>query len=96
MLAVVDAEALALERVGGAAQLRPDLDERDVGAGVGSIKRGGDAREAPADHHDALPAHAPTPARLRAATHAFSQVGTDMRRSRTSSGCFSIRVRSRR
>jgi hypothetical protein len=107
VLPVVEAQAVAVERVGGAAEARTDLEQRHARAGVGAVQRGGDAGEAAADDCD-VPGHrAPTstrpvaarPAALAsepAATHAFSHGGSEMRPRSTSPGERSMRSRMRR
>ena len=103
VLAVVHLEAVALEGVGRAPQPAPDLDHGRTRAGGGAVERGGDASEASADDHDAtvrdgtIPAHRAPPTSIpRAATHAFSCVGSDTRRRIASSGRASIRSSSLR
>jgi hypothetical protein len=94
VLPVVENHAVALEGVRGSAEPWADLDQRHLGAGVRARQSRGDPRQAAPDHRDAP--HAPTPERLRAATHAFSQGGSDTRRRRTCSGSRSIWPRMRR
>jgi hypothetical protein len=101
VLAVVHRQAVALEGVRRTAEPAPDLDQRHLRAGGGAVQGGDDAREAATDHqHPAAErrsagAQAPTPSIPRAATHAFSCAGSDMRRRATSSGCASMRSSSR-
>ena len=78
MLAVVDAQPVALEGVGRAAEPAPHLDERHLRAPLGTVERGGDARKASPDDERRgarrSPAARPTPpSMLRAATSAFSR-----------------------
>ena len=97
MLAVVERQAVALDRVGGAAQARAHLEHDDLRAGLGEVERGGDAGQAAAHDRDACAlAHRALPARLRAASPAFCQVDSEIRRCVTSSGSCSMRLRMRR
>ena len=66
---------------------------------IDELEGRGDSCETATDDRDVwlvTGAHAPAPARLRIATHAFSQVGSETRRSITASGSLSIRFKSRR
>src|SRR5205814_2303662 len=92
VLPVVGDDAVARERVRRAAQPRARLQQRDLGAGVGAVERRRDAGE-PATHDDNLAPHALTAPTLRAATHAFSHAGREIRRLRIVSGRRSIRSR---
>ena len=107
MLAVVHLEAVALERVDGAAEAPPHLHERHRHSGLRAVERGGDAGQAAADD-DHLPApamggpamgcasHAGTPSMPRTATSAFSRAGSETRPRSTASGSASMRSSSRR
>ena len=104
VLTVVEVQTVVVEGPRGAAEPRPALEQRHLGAAVGAGERGGEPGEPTADDDDpsrasgpAFPAaHGWAPARLRAATTAFSQVGSDIRRSRTAVGSASIRTSRRR
>jgi hypothetical protein len=101
VLAVVQAHAVALEGVGGAAEAAPDLDERHARAGIGAVERRRDPRQTAADHDDALPAevahgsrlraHAALPAKLRSATSSFSALDSEVRALSAAGGSASIR-----
>ena len=80
MLAVVDVEVAAAERVGEAAQPRPRLQQRHLATGVRAPQRRRDAGETAA-HDNYVFGHGLTPARARIATPAFSQPDSDSRRS---------------
>ena len=96
VLAVVHLEVAALERVGGAAEPRAHLQQRDPHAGICQVEGGRDAGQAAAHHDRGAAAHAAASIRLRAATQAFSQPGKDTRSRTTSSGDSSIRSSRRR
>ena len=74
----------------------PALEEHDLGPAVGGGERGGHPGQAAPDHADAGRAHGSAPARLRAATRAFSQVGKETRPRVTAIGSRSIRTSRRR
>jgi hypothetical protein len=94
VLAVVDHDPVAGERVRRAAEAAPRLEQSDGGAGRGAVEGRGDPGQAPAHDDDSL--HVRTPARLRAASHAFSHGGSEIRRCRISSGSRCMRSRIRR
>ncbi len=102
VLSVVGADPVARERVGGPAQPSTRLHQRHARAGARAVQRRRDPGEPAADHGDAAHAAARVSVawpvggrrlRLRAATHAFSQTGSEIRRSRTSFGSIAIRSR---
>ncbi len=93
VLAVVHPDVVAAERERRAAEPRPALEQRHLGARVGAVERGGDPGQSPSDDGDA---HGATAARLLTATQPFSQVGSETRPRRTRSGRRSIRPSSRR
>ena len=99
VLAVVERQAPALERPGRSAEAWPSLEQGHARPAVGAGDRRAEPGEAAADDDDVggadLP-HTPAPARLRAATQAFSHAGRETRRSRTTRGSRSIRARRRR
>jgi hypothetical protein len=93
VLAVVQPEAVALDRERRAAESRARLEQRDLRAAVRELEGGRDPGQPAADDRRL---QAAAPMRLRAATQPFSQAGSDTRRSSTDSGSRSIRPRSRR
>ena len=86
------------EGPGRPAQARPPLQQGDRGAPVGRLDSGGQAGEAPADHHDARAAigHGRNPATLRRATRAFCGPGRRTRMLSGRSGCAMMRTSNRR
>ena len=95
MLSVVELHAVALERVGRAAEPAPDLDERHLRPGGGTVESRRDAGEASADHDDTPPgAQTLPPSMLRSATQTFSRAGSDARSRKARSGSASIRSSS--
>ena len=96
VLAVVEGEAVPADRGREAPERRPALEQHDLGAAVRGRQRGGDPCQASPDDADPGPAHGCAPARLRAATAAFSQAGTETRRRVTAAGSRSIRSSRRR
>ena len=99
VLAVIEHEATALERVRGTAEAGTNLEQRHLHAGVRQVERRRDSGEPAADHNGRALAHGVAPAaslRLRIATQVFSHEGRETRRSRTVSGSRSIRSRMRR
>ena len=93
VLPVVEHHPVAFERIRRAPEPRANLDQRRLRARVRAGEGRRDAGQASAHDGDAHLAHVPTPARLRAATHAFSQAGRETRRRSTSPGSRSIWVR---
>ncbi len=96
VLPIVETEPVVPDRRRETAEDRAPLEEHDLGSAVRSSKRGGHSRQATPDHADASRAHGRAPARLRAATNAFSQVGNATRPSVTAIGSLLIRSRRRR
>ena len=90
VLAVVEVKALPGEGPGRTTEPRAPLEERYRRPAVGAFDSGRQAGETATDDDDARGSpgggHALAPARLRAATQAFSQVGRETRRTRTASG----------
>src|SRR5581483_6595963 len=68
VLPVVEPVAVALDREGRAAELRPRLEERDRRPRVRAVERSRDPGEAAADHRDPHVAHASAPASVRTMT----------------------------
>ena len=95
MLTVVEDQAVALDRRRQSSEPPSALEEHDVGAGVCGRQGSGDTRQTSPDDRDAT-RHGVLPARLRAATSPFSQVGRDTRPPVTAIGSRSIRVSKRR
>lgn len=93
VLAVVHPDVLPADRERRAAEPRPSLEQRHVGARVRALERGCDSRQSPSDYGDF---HGAAAARLLTATQPFSQVGSETRPRRTRSGRRSIRPSSRR
>ena len=106
VLPVVGRDAIAHERVGRATQASPAFEQRHGRPAARALEAGRDPGQAAADDHHPGPAqwsvsivvpdHEPStwrPDMLRAATHAFSQTGSDTRRSRTAVGSSEIRSR---
>ncbi len=96
VLAVVEVQAVAGERVDGAAEAPARLEQDDLAPRLGALQRGGDPRQS-ASHdgyadpgHHGLRARHP-PARLRAASHAFSPVESAIRSRSTAAGSAQIR-----
>ena len=89
VLSVVHPQAVAIERIGGAAEPGPRLEQGDGGAFGGAAKRGGDSGETATDHGHRARSHTAAPpialeveraaARLCSATHAFCQVVSEIR-----------------
>ena len=95
MLAVVETEPVVADRGRETAEDRAALEEHDLGSAVRGCECGGHPRQAAPDDADAGRAHGRAPARLRAATNAFSQLGKDMRPRVTAIGSPLIRTSRR-
>src|SRR3954452_9197887 len=109
VLAVVVPPAVVLERPRRYPESRSGFEQGDGCARVDTRERGGQSGQPTTDDGDVRRVHrvhraaasvargrAPEPARLCAATHSFSQVGSDIRPSSTASGWASMRPRTRR
>ena len=95
MLAVVEAEPVVADRRSQAPENRAPFEEDDLCSAVRGRERSGHTGQTASDDGDADGAHGRAPARLRAATKAFSQVGSDMRPRVTAIGSALMRTSNR-
>ncbi len=98
MLAVVEYEAVALERPRGTPETRPPFEQRHLMAGVGTGDRRRQSGQPAPDNDDMsrVRTHvADAPVRLRTATQAFSRAGRLTRWSSAASGSRSMRSSNR-
>ena len=96
VLAVVEGDAVSLDRRREAPEVRASLKQRDVDAGVGECERGRYTGETTSYHADSTRRHDRAATRLLIATPTFSSAGTETRPWVTATGLRSIRTSSRR
>ena len=101
VLSVVGVNPVARERIRRAPEAAARLEQGHLRAGACAVERRGDPGKPAADDGHPPRAHRNAPigvaaARLRAATHAFSHGGSEIRRRRTSPGSCVIRSRMAR
>ncbi len=95
MLTVVETEPVVANRGRETTEDRAPLEDHDLRTGIRGLKCCGHPGQAATDNSDDGRAHGRAPARLRAATSAFSQVGKDMRPRVTAIGSALIRTSKR-